>query len=580
MAGAKKKKKNGTVKKNSLLFLCVSGGLLVAALAICTVLLIGNSRGASDDRVFSLGVALDGVKVGGVDISGMTKEEALSATSQIPGALLADASVTLDVNGEAHTYAAEELGIGTDYEDVLDKAMAYGRTGTFDDRLKAAEDAKDGGADFAVSLAADEAGVSGALSIVKMELDQLPLDATALFTPWGHYADGTPYTPDMNEIITLASKGKTISWPENLVRLTEAEMPLALRYQYWENDHYEEDYTPAAATISRFYYTPEQTGITTDMDPVATQILEEVQSGAFSVIEVPFEITQPAVTLEQIKTQTHLITSWTSSYSEHYSTNRNWNVAKMSGVICGVQIDPGIEWSINEQAGPRTVAKGWALASGITDGAYVDQPGGGVCQISSTLYNAAIRAGLTTQSKHHSIVSGYMPKGLDATISTGGPDLKLTNTHSSPIYIVSYMNPETKTVTVEIYGPPVIDSATGEEVIYSFKSGSASTYGTPKMQMFYGYTALPDGTPIAVGEAKVYSQNQMGMKVTTYRQFYKLDGTKYNEVEFESVNIGPTNGKTYCNYQDPATATPTPAPSVSTSPSVSPSASASTETTE
>ncbi len=569
---AKKKVRKTSEKlsrKNIILF--ASAGVLVIALAVTAIFLLnGSSLGA--ERVISLGTVMNGVHVNGIDLSGMTRSEALEATADIPGQLLDEVSVPLDVNGTTYTYTATDLAIGTDYDEIIDQALSYGHTGPFDDRLQAANTAKEQGVELTVSLAVDESELQSALAAIKTVLDQQPQDAQAVFTPWGHYADGTPYTPDAQVLIETAANGKTITYPAELVRLTEDEMPDMLRYQYWKNTKYGDEYIPDAATISRFWYVPEQTGLTVDTASIASEIMTQAESGTFSTITVPVTVTQPTVTLDTVKGQSQLITSWTSSYSTHYSFNRNWNVAKLSGIICGVTIDPGVEWSINEEAGPRSVAGGWQLASGITDGGYVDQPGGGVCQISSTLFNAAIRAGLSTKSKHHSIVSGYMPKGLDATISTGGPDLKITNTLTSAIYIVSFMNPETKTVTVEIYGPPVIDAATGEEVIYDFESGDPTFYGDPVMQYFYNTATLPDGTAIPVGESKVYAENQRGMKVTTHRLYYKLDGTKYNEETFETVNINPINGKTYCNYPDPATVTPTPPPaeSPSESPSESP----------
>jgi vancomycin resistance protein YoaR len=543
--------------KNKL-FLMISGGVLLAALIVCAVLLLQTPPVEDNaDRVIEFGTVMKGVSVGGIDISGLTKEEALAATAELPTQLLAQVNFTIDVAGEQMTFTAQDFALHTDYDAVIEQAVAYGRTGSFDDRLAAAKIAVDQGVDFAVSLTIDETALKATLAQIKTEMDKEPLTSMAVFTPWGHYADGTKYEPDKQALIEASLGTTELTYPEGLVRLTEEEMPLRLRYQYWENSKYK-DYIPAAATIARFYYTPEQTGIIADTEAIAADIMAQVESGTFSTIIVPVQVTEPTTTLEQVKAQTQLITSWTSSYSDHFSKNRNWNVAKLSGIICGVQIDPGVEWSINDTAGARTVAKGWKEASGIVDGGYVDQAGGGVCQISSTLFNVAIRARLGTQSKHHSIVSGYIPKGLDATISTGGPDLKLTNTHDAPVYIVSYMNPETKSVTVEIYGPAIIDVATGEEVIYDFVPGSVSYYGEPKMQDIWDARKLPDGTELQPGQSKVYAEARKGMRVTTHRHYYKLDGTKYNEEVFEKVDIGPNNGKTYHYDPDPATVTPTP----------------------
>ncbi|HBU13224.1 MAG TPA: vanomycin resistance protein VanB, partial [Clostridiales bacterium] len=99
------------------------------------------------------------------------------------------------------------------------------------------------------------------------------------------------------------------------------------------------------------------------------------------------------------------------------------NIWKMSDIINGVKVEPGETWSINEEAGPRTYNLGWQGAPGISDGEYKEEAGGGICQVSSTLYNAVLRAELEiVERKHHSWPLDYIDGGLDATISTGAPD--------------------------------------------------------------------------------------------------------------------------------------------------------------
>jgi hypothetical protein len=160
--------------------------------------------------------------------------------------------------------------------------------------------------------------------------------------------------------------------------------------------------------------------------------------------------------------------------------------------------------------------------------------------------------------------------GLDATISTGTPDLKITNPHTTPLYVVSYMNPEKKSVTVAVYGAPVIDPETGEEVIYDFDFEDMGPYGAPPIDnYYYDQTMLPDKiTPIDPGTSKQYAEKQDGKKIQTYRHFKKLDGTEYKDKEkFENVIIKPINGSIYCNFPnpslippvDPAAVVPTPA---------------------
>jgi len=369
--------------------------------------------------------------------------------------------------------------------------------------------------------------------------------------------------------------------------LPEAERPNHLRYEYYNHDHYEndiEDKIPEQAYISRFWYMEEQTGIDVDLADLEAQIRTALQSDDFSVITAKTIVTEPVVTVELLKKQTQLISSWTSSYRKHSSANRVFNVAKLSGIINGQVLQPGMEWSINDTAGPRTVARGWREADGIADGGYSAQAGGGVCQISSTLFNASIRSGIfynsltdiksgdngykwgieVTSWRHHSIISDYIPLGLDATISTGGPDLKLLNHCTTPFYIVSYMNAAEKCVTVEIYGQTVVHPEYGE-VILSYRFKDLGAYGTPVMSTYYNQTQTPDGKPLAPGEQRTYAQTRPGRKVQAYRHYYALDGAEKGSEKFQYHAYAPINGGTYCNFPDPATVTPSPGPEESPS---------------
>jgi hypothetical protein len=547
---------------NAKAFLIAAACVLVAAIAVSAVLLAGNSRAA--ERIVDFCTAIKGVSIGGTDISGMTYEQAVEATKALEEGLLASVSVSLDVNGEKHEYTAADLGVETDYRDIMAQAMSYGHTGAFGERLEAAKAALSGGVNFDIKLAVSEDTLHSKLAQIKEQLDKAPLDAGFTFMKWGYSlgADGTatPYEPDIQKMIEDSADLKKLTYPDSLVRIKPEDMPPAVRYQFYKDTEYVDNFVlPDAAYISRFFYTPEQTGLIADTDAVYDELREQIAGDSFSTITVPVQVTEPGVRIDQVKQQTHLIASWTSSYGagSHDKYDRVWNVAKMSGIICGTVLQPGVEWSINDTAGPRKTELGWKKASGIVDGGYVDQPGGGVCQISSTLYNAVIRCGLTSDnivSKHHSIISGYIPMGLDATISTGSPDLKITNPYSTPLYVVSYMNPESKSVTVEVYGAPVIDPATGEEVIYDFDSEDMGPDGNPPVDIrYYDQTMLPDKiTMIDPGTEKRYAEQQNGKKIQTYRHFKKPDGIEYNKEKFESVTIRPINGSIYCNFPDPS----------------------------
>lgn len=508
-----------------------------AALSVCLLAAVlslsscANYTEADISRVLDFGTVMKGVHVEGVDLSGMTRAQAFEATAHIPPDILKDISFTVDA-GEAMSFSAEELGVDTDYEDVMEYALTYGRKGTIDERSRTAYAAANGLVNFQVNARATEKKVKSAAAALKERLERPPVDAGYVFMPSGHLADGTPC--DLN------SGG-------NRVRIAEDRMPNPLRYQYYQTNKYVKNYIPAEAGVSRFWYTPEQSGRSVDIDALAASVIKAVNSKDYSAVTVPVTELEPSVKSADIARQTQLLSSWTSSYESHDGADRNYNVAKLSALINGVVIAPGETWSINKHAGPRTYEKGWKGAPGISDGAFVTAPGGGVCQVSSTLYNAALRAGLEiAESSRHSIISNYMPVGLDATISTGSKDLKLKNPYDKPVFIVSYVNASEKNVTVEIYGPPVVHEKYGEAIL-DFSSEVTERTEMPETKVYYRAAKTPDGKPIAPGASRTYKKARRGTTAQVYIHYISLDGKELEVKKFYVARYPKIKGEKYVN---------------------------------
>ena len=143
---------------------------------------------------------------------------------------------------------------------------------------------------------------------------------------------------------------------------------------------------------------------------------------------------------------------------------RNKNIQLAAEKLNGTILQPGEEFSFNGTVGERTAAKGYGAAAAYNEGEVVQEIGGGICQVSTTLYNAVLRSGLkTTKRQSHTFVPSYVTPGFDATVSWGGPDYRFANVAANPEYSNStsyaigikahYSN---RTVTVSIYGRPVL----------------------------------------------------------------------------------------------------------------------------
>ena len=539
----------GKGKNTRKIFLIVSVSVLVVALAVSAVLLLGDKDVSEHrvERILEFGTVMEGVSIGGVDISGMTDEEARELTESQVQKLISDTQLSFDIGGAMTLFESSVLGLSTDYEQILSQAIDFGRTGSFEERFSQTEQARDG-IDFSISITGDVTQVRSALAALGSELNSQAQDASYVFTPYGHFADGTPYDP-------ASYDEKTLGAPQ-LMQLSEEDKPNPLRYEFYNEDHYQKDYIPVEAYIARFYYTPEQRGLDTDMDALADMIVTAVQNNDYSVITVPTNVTEPTVTLEEIKAQTQLISSWTSSYRKHNGSGRVHNVKKLSGILNGVVLEPSVDWSMNKEAGPRTRARGWDEAGGINSGRMVTEPGGGVCQLSSTLYNAAIRSQLKiVDFKHHSIPSEYIALGLDATISTGGPDLVLKNENATPAYMISYVNSKEQSVTVEIYGPPVVDETHGP-VILTFTSKRTGRGSSPGHRVVES-AVDGDGNSIPPGSSILWRPERAATYATAYIHFLALDGKELDKKEYHKSTYPSMTGLTYHN---PAPAVPDPGP--------------------
>ena len=141
--------------------------------------------------------------------------------------------------------------------------------------------------------------------------------------------------------------------------------------------------------------------------------------------------------------------------------NRNGNLRKACGMLDGLVLQPGQELSYNEALGPRTKELGWLPAPAYSGTKLVDSPGGGICQVSSTLYLASVYSELTiVERRNHGYPVSYIPLGMDATVSWGFADLKIRNDSPMPVKIqaeesdgyvrISILGTETRNYNVEM----------------------------------------------------------------------------------------------------------------------------------
>lgn len=173
-------------------------------------------------------------------------------------------------------------------------------------------------------------------------------------------------------------------------------------------------------------------------------------NGTAAEIELAAEIVEPRGSEEELSQITDLLGGYTTNYKDS-NANRCTNISVAAGLINGTILYPGDEFSVADAIGPLDASNGYKLAGAYENGQTVESYGGGVCQVSSTLYNAVILAELeVTERSNHSMIVSYVKPSMDAAIAGDYKNLCFVNNQDLPIYIEGYT--VGKDVFFNIYG--------------------------------------------------------------------------------------------------------------------------------
>lgn len=249
----------------------------------------------------------------------------------------------------------------------------------------------------------------------------------------------------------------------------------------------------------------EQYGAKYDLDDSISAFNKAKEGKEF---EVKAKAIVPSITKEDLEKNLFkdVLGEYTTSVSG--SSVRKNNV-RLAGEKCNVILLPGEEFSYNKTVGKRTKENGFGEAGAYLNGETVQEVGGGVCQTSSTLYNAVVLSNLeVTERTNHTYISSYVPIGRDATVSWGGPDFKFKNNRDYPIKIeASYANSK---LTCKIIGTNV----DGSYVKFTSERTGDVAYNTK----YENDATIPEGQQVT----KQAGSN--GGRAVSYRLVYDKDG--------------------------------------------------------
>lgn len=399
-----------------------------------------------------------GVQLEGMELGGLSKEEAASTLETYWTELL-NTEVELGVGEKSETVTLGELGLTYKNQDVLEEAYGLGREGNLIQKYLDINSLKKEPANYSLELAFDE------------------------------------------EVLHSALKEKTEKYEDKMQN----------------------------ASIKRvngtFEITEEKTGTVFNYEESGKLIQDKIENdwkdrAAFR-IDMVTQVDEPQYT----KADMEKITDKLGTFSTNYSTSgagRKKNVKAGASYIDGTVVYPGETFSAHDVVTPFTYDRGYAMAGSYLNGQTVQSMGGGICQVSTTLYNAVLLAELEIVERHeHSMTVGYVQLSADAAIAGTYKDLKFKNNSETPIYIEGSANGSTLTFT--IWGEETRDANRTIEFVNEILSTKAPTEKEQK-----------DAT-LEEGVRKVISKGHTGYKTKLWK-IVKVNGQQTDKILINSSN--------------------------------------------
>ncbi len=470
-------------------------------------------KGMDNGEEFSYiddGKYFDGIIVDGVSIGGMTYDQARKALIDIVENKFNDISMVVTVDDASLALSAQDFNISVNVNDILDDAYMLGRESIndFAANYRKQQQMKEEPVNFSINYTCDRNNIAQRVQSIADFVNTEPVDA---------YITVSQRPSANTDAVSSTDDSPIIKDTDTIVETVYADNGKAIAY---------------------IYYNPGKNGYVLNQDDLVDRIVKAFEEGDYDcVLSAGLEDTAPQKTPSDIKGSIVKITSYTSEFDhDEKDMNRCRNIQKAAGILNGCVIKPGKEISFNKYVGPRTEAGGWLRAKGIVGGReYEDSPGGGICQVSGTLYNALLQCGPNkikiTQRQHHSWPSSYVPIGLDATVDTNGPDLKWRNVSDDSLYIFTYADVKKGKMYVYIYGVPEEDGSyyeTFAEVVEEIQPDEPKIIKQPLWP---------------TGYEKVTITERIGYTAKAYLLHYDKDGNLIEKMYRYSDTYFPVQGE-------------------------------------
>lgn len=410
----------------------VLGIVFISFIVIFFILFLGITLYiSSSDKIIT------GIYIKGVEVAGLTKEQAIEkVTNEFNNVLPNNLTV---VHGEYETQLnLEDLGTNLNIEEAVNRAYNIGRDsnifknmGTIIKNLVSINNL-----DLNVTVNTEQC-----TSILNDISTKLPdtvvqssyyVEGNKLIITRGKSGNVVDVTPSIENI---KNKIQDLTYASSKIELvTVAKEPDAIDIDKIHNEIYKEPVN-AYYTTNPYVVYPHENGVDFNISvDEANAMLNKVKDE----YEIPLKYTAPSVTTNMIGTEAFpdLLAKFSTNYNAR-DTDRTTNLRLAAEKINGTVLMPGETFSYNTVVGERTIAAGYKEAAMYQNGEVVDGLGGGICQISTTLYNAVLYSNLEiVERRNHQFVPSYASAGRDATVVYGSIDFRFKNTRNYPVKIL------------------------------------------------------------------------------------------------------------------------------------------------
>jgi len=483
---------------------------LLAVIAVLSIFLFASCG----EKLEETNLIAEGVRVMGEDVGSLTKADAIKKIEEKEKTIPKDIRMDFVYEDVSFSVSAAQIDFKTDLDKTIENAYSIGRGKDKKQNKNDIKNAKKGKINLDLVFGYDEdkfllvcADYLGAKitdpSPMNVEIGKDCLVVTNAIE--GKIVDIKQAHKDIKDTIFDFDKKEPIQ-----IKL-KSHTPKNLTFDEFK-EKYENEPKDAVYTKKdgKHNIEPEVVGVEFD-DDKTRKIFEENKNSTVSY-EIPAKITYPKVTAKALEDKyiNNIIATYSTSFAAS-SSGRIANIVLAAQKIDGYVVNPGKRFSYNQVVGPRTQAAGFKIAHVYVGTKVVDGIGGGICQVSSTLYNAVVMADLKTVSRtNHSIPVSYVPMGRDATVSYGTIDYVFENNKPYPVSIKA--KTQGTTLTISVVGTSDVD--------YTVDFVSNFVQSIPYQ------TVTEEVETLAEGETEVLENGSNGSVYESYR-VYKKDGVEY-----------------------------------------------------